>query len=101
MIAADSQRTVLATAAERLLAQNNTYGPGELVLTISVLFFSLIMLKDVFRKWVAFPGIIIFAIAVIGGILMPILGVAYLWWWAFFFIWLIAVGIKPGQLSAI
>lgn len=97
--AAGSAQAALAAGAEALLAQNNAYGPSELILALGVLFFSLAMLRGGFSKWIAILGMATFGAAVIGGLLMPVLGVAYLWWWASVFVWLLAVGRKLRRFS--
>ncbi|MBU2009771.1 MAG: hypothetical protein KJ624_08070 [Chloroflexi bacterium] len=95
-----AQRTAFASAAEALVAQNNAYGPSEIVLAGGILIISLIMLKGVFHKGVAYLGIATFAAAIIGAALKPILAIAYLWWWALFMVWFAAVGWKLYRLGA-
>jgi len=93
------QRVAFAAAAEGLVAQNNAFGPSETVFAVSILVISLVMLKGVFHKGVAYLGITTFAAAIIGGALKPILGIGYLWWWAFFMIWFIAIGWRLYRLA--
>lgn len=59
-----------------------------------------VMLKGVFHKGVAYLGITTFIAAFIGGALKPIIGIGYLWWWALFMIWFIAVGWKLYRLGS-
>lgn len=100
--ATDTQRVVLATAAEALIAQNNAFNPlYESVFGVSILIFSLVMLKGVFHKSVAYLGIATCVAAFIGLALWPIVGVAYFWWWLFFKIWFIAVGWKLYRLGGV
>lgn len=100
--AADTQRVVLATAAEALIAQNNAFNPlYESVFGVSILIFSLVMLKGVFHKSVAYLGIATCVAAFIGLALWPIVGVAYFWWWLLFIIWFIAVGWKLYRLGGV
>jgi len=55
--AAESQKAVLSAAAEALLAQNNAFNPlYESVFAVGVLIISLVMLKGVFHKGVAYLG---------------------------------------------
>lgn len=100
MAATPAQQTAFATAAEALIAQNNAFNPiYEGVFAISILIISLVMLKGVFHKIVAYLGIATCAAAYIGLALWPLVGVAYFWWWFFFVIWFIAVGWKLYRLG--
>jgi hypothetical protein len=95
------QRAAIASAAEGLIAQNSAVFPAtELVFAASILVLSLVMLKGVFHKSIGYLGIATFAVAVVGVSLLPVLGVAYLWWWAFFLIWFLAVGWKLYRVRA-
>jgi hypothetical protein len=100
--AMDAQRVVLATAAESLIAQNNAFNPlYESLFGISILILSLVMLKGVFHKSIAYLGIATCVAAFIGLALWPIVGVAYFWWWLLFLIWFIAAGWKLYRLGGI
>ena len=92
-------QAALAGGAEALVAQMNVYGPSDTLLGIAVLFISLAMRKGVFHKSIAYLGIATFAVSVVGASLKPALGVAYLWWWLFFIVWLAAVARKLYQLG--
>ena len=96
------QQAILGTAAESLMAINNAFNPlYEPLFGISILIFSLVMLKGVFHKSIAYLGIATCAAALIGIALWPVLNVAYFWWWAFFFVWFTAVGWKLYQLGKV
>ncbi len=97
--ASAERRSALATAAEALVAQNNALGPSETVLAVSVLILSLVMLKGVFHRGVAYLGVATFMAAIVGEALKPVLAIAYLWWWALFMIWFVAVGWKLYRLG--
>lgn len=98
--ASADQQVLLGTAADSLMAINNAFNPlYEPLLAISILFFSLVMLKGVFHKSVAYLGIATCAAAIIGISLWPIVGVGYFWWWIFYLVWFIAVGWKLYQLG--
>lgn len=100
VLATDTQRIVLATAAESLLAQNNVFNPiYDIVFVISILIISVVMLKGVFHKSVAYLGIATTPAAIIGLALWPIIGIAYFWWWFVFMVWFIAVGWKLYRLG--
>lgn len=98
--ATDAQQKVLATAAEALIAQNNAFNPiYENLFAAGILIISLVMLKGVFHKSVAYLGIATFAAAIIAMALFSIIGLAYLWWWVVSTIWLIAAGWKLYRLG--
>jgi hypothetical protein len=100
--ASADQQAILGTAAESLMAINNAYNPlYESLFGISILFFSLAMLKGVFHKGIAYLGVATCVAAFIGLALWPILNVAYLWWWVLFVIWFTAIGWKLYQLSKV
>jgi hypothetical protein len=94
------QQVVLGTAAESLMAINNAYNPlYESMFGMSILFFSLVMLKGVFHKVIGYLGVGTCAAAFVGLALWPVVGVNYFWWWLLFVIWFIAVGWKLYQLG--
>jgi len=88
----DTEREMLAVAAEALVAQNSATSYIEIVFGVGVLLISIVMLKGVFHKGIAYLGIAAFAASVIGMALQPIFGIGYFWWWFVFMIWFIAVG---------
>jgi hypothetical protein len=101
MAATDMQRVVFATAAESLIAMNNAFNPlYESLFGISILILSLVMLKGLFHKSVAYLGIATCVAAFIALALWPIVGVAYFWWWLLFIIWFTAVGWKLYSLGS-
>jgi len=97
-----TQRVILETAAESLIAQNNAFNPlYESLFGISILILSLVMLKGIFHKSIAYLGIATCVAAFIGLALWPIVGVAYFWWWLLFLVWFIAVGWKLYRLGGV
>lgn len=95
-----SEQAIYATAAEGLMAINNAFNPlYEPLLAVSILLVSLVMLKGVFHKSIAYLGIVTCIGAFLAVSLWPVLNVNYLWWWVFLFVWLIAVGWKLLQLG--
>lgn len=97
-----NQQAILATAAESLMAINNAFNPlYEPLFGASILFFSLAMLKGVFHKSIAYLGVATCVVAFIAIALWPIINVNYFWWWALFFIWFTAVGLKLYRLSKV
>ena len=98
--ASPDQQILIGAAAEGLMAINNAFNPlYESLFGISILFFSLVMLKGVFHKSVAYLGIMICPASLIALALWPVLGVTYFWWWALFVIWFLAVGWKLYRLG--
>jgi hypothetical protein len=99
--AAEAQQLSFASAAEALLAINNAFNPlYETVFAVSILVISLVMLKGIFDKKIAWLGILTSLAAFIALLLWPLLGIGYLWWWLFFMLWFIAVGWKLYKLGA-
>jgi hypothetical protein len=97
-----ARQIAFETAAEALLAQNNAFNPlYEGVFAVSILIISLVMLKGVFHKFVAYLGIATFVAAYVGLALWPLVGVAYFWWWFFFVIWFVAIGWKLYRLDSV
>jgi len=98
--ATEAQRLTFAVAAEGLNAQNFAFSPSETAFAIGVLIISLVMLKGVFHKAVAYLGIATFSACIICEPLRPIIGTKYLFWWTFFMIWFVAVGFKLYKLGS-
>jgi hypothetical protein len=97
-----NQQALLGTAAESLMAINNAFNPlYESLFGISILIFSLVMMKGVFHKSIAYLGVATCVAAFIALSLWPIVGVNYFWWWVFFFVWFTAVGWKLYQLGKV
>jgi len=100
VMAAADQQALLGAAADSLMAINNAFNPlYESLFGISILIFSLVMLKGVFHKSLAYLGIATCIAALTGLALWPVLNVGYFWWWVFFFVWFTAVGWKLYQLG--
>jgi hypothetical protein len=100
------RRVALEGAAEALVAMNNAYGPSDTIIAAGVFFYALAMLRGIFPRWIAHLGIATLPVAIVGAAMKPLLGVAYLWWWAVFVVWLAAVGVellrmgRPGSTKA-
>ncbi len=100
VISAETERKFIAAAAEALIAQNNAFNPVyESLFAIGIMIISLVMLKGVFHKSVAWLGIAIAPAAIIALTLWPLIGVGYFWWWILFVIWFVAVGCKLYMLG--
>jgi hypothetical protein len=98
--ATGAQQSAIATAAEALMAQNAAFNPlYESVFAVSILIISLVMLKGVFHRSIAYLGIASCVAAFVAMALWPVVGVAYFWWWIFLIVWFIAVGWKLFKLG--
>lgn len=91
------QQTLFASAAEALLAQNNSVNVGGILFAVSVLIISMAMLKGVFPKTVAWLGIVSGGIGIVCESLRPVIGAAFTLY-GVVIIWLIAVGWKLFRL---
>lgn len=98
--ASAARQADLATASEALIAQNSGFNPVyEVLMGVGALLLSLAMLKGVFSRWTAYVGIASF-VAVVGGVaLHPLIGLGYLFWWAVFVAWLLAIGWELVRLG--
>ena len=89
------RRAVLAAAAEALLAQNNAFNPlYESAFAAGILLVSIVMLKGVFPRWVAYVGIANLPACLVAFTLWPVIGIGYFWWWVLFLVWFIALGVR-------
>ena len=95
----DTQHTALATAAEGLIAAANAVAAAGILTAIGILIISLVMLKGVFHKGVAYVGIITGTLGIMSEALRPILGPGYLVYGILLPIWFIAVGWKLYRLG--
>ncbi len=94
-----AQRASLATAAESLIAQNNSVSAGGILFAVGVLFLSLAMVKGVFQKGIAYLGIVTGVIGIMCEALRPVLGSIYSLY-LILLIWFIAVGWTLYRLGA-
>ncbi len=95
-----TQKLTAVAAADALLAINNAFNPlYESVFAVSILIYSLVMLKGVFQKMTGWLGILTAIAAFVALILYPVLGIGYLWWWVVFMVWFVLVGWKLYRLG--
>lgn len=95
-----ARQASLEASAEALIAQNSAFNPiYEALMGLGILFLSLAMLKGVFSRFVAYLGIVTSVATFVGLSLYPIVGLGYFFWWAFFVVWLLAVGWKLYKLG--
>jgi Domain of unknown function (DUF4386) len=95
-----AQHIAYATAAESLIASTNAVNAAGILFEVGILIISLVMLKGVFHKGVAYLGIATGAIGIISEALRPILGFGYIVFFVLEVIWLIAVGWKLYRLGS-
>jgi hypothetical protein len=94
-----AQRAALATAAEGLIAVSNAVNAAGILTAIGMLILSLVMLKGVFHKGVAYLGIATGAIGIISEGLRPLLGLGYIGYGLLLPTWFVAVGWKLYRLG--
>ena len=95
----DAQRAAFAAAAEGFIAQNTIPTPIGVLETIGILILSLVMLKGVFRRWVAYLGIATGAVGIVCEALKPVLGMGYIAYGLLLFVWLVAIGWELYRLA--
>jgi len=98
VVATIVQRDALAATAEGLIAQYNAVSVSGILLAISILIISLVMLKGVFHKAIAYLGIITGVVGIMSETLRPIIGLGYAVY-IILYIWLIVVGWKLSTLG--
>lgn len=86
------QRAAFATAAEGLVAQSNAVNAAGILAAIGILIISLVMLKGVFRKGVAYLGMVTGAVGIVSEVLRDLIGPGYYVYGLLLPIWFIAVG---------
>jgi Domain of unknown function (DUF4386) len=95
-----AQHTAFATAAEVFIAENNIAFASGILGPVGILILSLVMLKGVFPKGVAYLGVVTGALGIVSEALRPILGPGYLVYGLLFPIWFLAVGLKLYRLGS-
>ena len=95
-----AQRAAFATAAEGFIALNAVVTAGGILFGIGILIISLVMLKGVFQRSIAYLGIVTGALGIVSEALRNMLGFGYLVYWVLFVIWFLAVGWKLYRLGA-
>lgn len=95
-----AQRAAFASAAEGFIAQNTIVQAGGILFAIGILIISIIMLKGVFQKGIAYLGIVTGVIGIMSEALRNMLGFGYLVYWVLFIIWFIVIGWKLYRLGS-
>lgn len=87
-----AQRAVFAAAAEGFIAQNIVPAAMGILEPIGILIISLLMLKGVFSKGVAYLGIVTGVLGIFSESLRPILGIGYIVYGLLLPIWFLVIG---------
>jgi len=95
----EAQRLAFATAAESLIAATNAVNLAGIMLEVGILIASLVMLRGVFPKWVAYLGIVTGVVGILSEALRPLIGFAYIVYFLLELIWLIAAGWRLYRLG--
>ncbi len=95
----DAQRAAFASAAEAFIAQNDIPSAPGILTAIGILALSLVMVRGVSHKGVAYLGLATGAIGIISESLRPLLGLGYIGYGLLLPTWFLAVGWKLYQLG--
>lgn len=94
-----AQHTAFSTAAEVFIAQNNITGASGILAPVGILIISLVMLKGVFPRGVAYLGIVTGALGIVSEALRPIIGPGYLVYGLLLPAWFLVVGWELYRLA--
>jgi uncharacterized protein DUF4386 len=94
-----AQHTAFATAAQVFIAQNNITSAVGILAPVGILILSLVMLKGVFPKGVAYLGIVTGALGIVSEALRPLIGPGYLVYGLLLPAWILLVGWKLYRLA--
>jgi hypothetical protein len=95
-----AQRAAFAAAAEGFIAQNAIPTITGILEPIGILIISLLMLKGVFHKSVAYFGIVTGTLGIMSEALRPILGVGYAVYGVLLILWFLVIGWNLYRLAA-
>ena len=95
-----AQHTVFATAAEVFIAGNNITSASGILAPVGMLILSLVMLKGVFPKGVAYLGIVTGMLGIISEALRPVIGPGYFVYGLLLPAWFLLVGWKLYRLAS-
>jgi Domain of unknown function (DUF4386) len=95
-----AQRALFAAAAENLIAQNRTPTAVGILTTVGMLILSLLMLRGVFPRGVAYLGIFTAVLGIVSEALRPIIEGGYGVYGVLLLVWMGAVGWKLYRLGA-
>jgi hypothetical protein len=89
-----AQHTAFATAAEVFITQNNTPSASGILAPLGMLILSLMMLKGVFPKGIAYLGIVTGTLGIVSEALRPMIGPGYFVYGLLLPAWFLVVGWK-------
>lgn len=95
-----AQQTAFATVAEVFLAENNSTNAVGILTPVGMLILSLVMLRGVFPKGIAYLGIVTGALGIVSEAFRPLIGPGYFAYGLLLPIWFLAVGWRLYQLGA-
>ena len=95
-----AQRAAFAAAAEGFIAQNTIPTIIGILEPIGILMLSLLMLKGVFHKGVAYFGIVTGVLGIVSEALRPILGIGYAIYGVLLICWFLVIGWNLFRLGA-
>jgi hypothetical protein len=95
-----AQRATFAAAAEGFIAQKVVPAAMGILEPIGILIVSLLMLKGVFSKGVAYLGIVTGVLGILSESLRPVLGIGYIVYGLLLPIWFLVIGWKLYRLGS-
>jgi hypothetical protein len=94
-----AQHTAFATAAEVFIAGNNITSAAGILAPVGILIVSLVMLKGVFPKGIAYIGIVTGVLGIVSEALRPLIGPGYFVYGLLLPTWFLLVGWKLYRLA--
>jgi hypothetical protein len=94
-----AQHTAFTTAAEVFIAENNITTAAGILAPVGILIISLVMLKGVFPKGVAYLGIATGVLGIVSEAFRPIIGPGYFVYGLLLPTWFLVVGWKLYRLA--
>jgi hypothetical protein len=94
-----AERAPFVAGAELLIAVNNVPAVIGVLQTLGILLISLLMLKGILPKGLAWLGAVTGAIGLVSEVLRPVLGAAYALYGLLLFIWLVWVAFALWRLD--
>jgi hypothetical protein len=100
LLASEAQRGAFVAAAEAFSALDNLPSALGVLQTTGVLILSLVMLKGVFPRSLAYLGLVTGGVGVISELLRPVLGIGYVLYGVLIVIWFGVVGWRLYRLGS-
>ncbi len=97
--AAGAQRLAIAGAAESFIAQANAVSAAGILTAFGILLLSVLMLKGVFKRGVAYLGILTGVLGMVFEAIRPAVGGAYAIYGLLLPVWFVFVGLKLYRLG--